>query len=246
MIAILEAGIDGVNMRSRGQGAIQQVVALIGTKILRIGSRHLGDKAQKAFGTFDQIMGALDAGLAGLRDRVMQDRDHSGRIPVVIVDQDENKNGNAEADEKQRHDQAQPRLSDPGEPRRCCLLDQGTVQEAATAIGEKGQHRNRPNNQQGRQKQQRSFEPVHAVMIVPDQTLWEGLVGDKTEIVVGPGDASPALGVLLSDPVGIAPNQRLGVLRLKQQCVAALFLRVVLKDEIDGRVLVRNRISPAF
>ena len=150
MIAILEAGIDGVNMRSRGQGAIQQVVALIGTKILRIGSRHLGDKAQKAFGTFDQIMGALDADLAGLRDRVMQDRDHSGRIPVVIVDQDENKNGNAEADEKQRHDQAQPRSPDPGEQRRCCLLDQGTVQEAATAMSEKGQHRNRPSNQQGR------------------------------------------------------------------------------------------------
>ena len=124
MIAILEAGIHGVNMCSRGQGAIQQVIALLGTKILRIGSRDLGDKAQRAFGTFDQVMGALDAGLAGLRDRVVQDRDHSGRISIVIINQDKNKNGNAEADEKQRHDQTQPRSSDPFEQRRCCLLDQ--------------------------------------------------------------------------------------------------------------------------
>jgi hypothetical protein len=68
MIPIFEAGIDGVDMRSRGQSSIQQIIALFGAKIAGIVSRHLGDKAQRAFRAFDQVLGTLDAGLAGLRD----------------------------------------------------------------------------------------------------------------------------------------------------------------------------------
>ena len=55
MIAILEADIDGVDMRSRSQGAVQQIVALLGAKITGIRSRHLGEKAQRGFGTVDQF-----------------------------------------------------------------------------------------------------------------------------------------------------------------------------------------------
>ena len=82
-------------MRGRGQGPIQQVAALLGAEIAGIDGGHLGEKAQRAFGVVDQILGAFHAGLAGLRDRFVQDRYHAGRVLVVIVDQDENENGNA-------------------------------------------------------------------------------------------------------------------------------------------------------
>ena len=78
MIAILEADVDGVDMRRRGQPAIQQVVALLGAEISGIGACYLGEKAQRAFRALDQILGTLDAGLAGLRDRVVQNRHHAG------------------------------------------------------------------------------------------------------------------------------------------------------------------------
>ena len=106
MITILETDVDAVDMRGRGQGAIQQVAALFGAEIAGIGGSQFGDKAQRAFGVVDQILGAFNAGLAGLRDRFVQDRYDAGRILVVIIDQDENEDGNAEADEQQRHDQA--------------------------------------------------------------------------------------------------------------------------------------------
>ena len=53
MIAILEADIDGVDMRGRSQGAVQQIIALLGAEITGIGGRHLGEKAQRAFGAVD-------------------------------------------------------------------------------------------------------------------------------------------------------------------------------------------------
>ena len=56
----------------------------------------------------------------------------------------------------------------------------------------------------------------------------------------------PARGILLADPVGIAPDQYLRVLRLKQQGLAALFSRIAFEDQIDRRLLVRKRIGPAF
>src|ERR1700733_7276396 len=104
MIAILEADIDGVDMRSRDQRAVQEIIALLSAEIAGIRGSYLGEKAQRGFSAVDQILGALDAGPGGLRDRIVQDRHHAGRISVVIVDQDENENGNAEADEQQRHD----------------------------------------------------------------------------------------------------------------------------------------------
>src|SRR5216684_3077847 len=108
MITIVEADINGIDMRGRGQGAIQEIAALLSAEITGIGSRQLGEKAQRAFGALDQVLGALDASLAGLNDSIVQGRDNRSRILAVIVDQDEDKNGNAEADEQQRHDKAQP------------------------------------------------------------------------------------------------------------------------------------------
>src|ERR1700730_475734 len=102
MISVLEADIDGVDMRSRSQRAVQEIIALLGTEIAGIRGSYLGEKAQRDFSAVDQILGALDASPAGLRDRIVQDRHHAGGILVVIVDQDENENGNAEADEQQR------------------------------------------------------------------------------------------------------------------------------------------------
>src|SRR6476660_4320870 len=42
---IREADIDGVDMRRRGQGAVQQIIALLGAEITGIGGRHVGEKA---------------------------------------------------------------------------------------------------------------------------------------------------------------------------------------------------------
>src|SRR5580700_11440961 len=108
MIAILEADIDGVDMRSRSQRAVQEIIALLGAEIAGIRGGYIGEKAQWGFSAVDQVLGAFDTGTAGLRDRIVQDRHYAGRIPIVIVDQDENQNGNAEADEEQRRDQTQP------------------------------------------------------------------------------------------------------------------------------------------
>src|SRR6266700_4880997 len=62
MIPILEADIDGVDMRGRGQRAVQEIIALLGAEIAGIRSSYLGEKAQRGFGTVDQVLGALDAG----------------------------------------------------------------------------------------------------------------------------------------------------------------------------------------
>jgi len=78
MITILETDVNGVDMGGRGQGAIQQIAALFGTEIAGIGGGQLGDKAQRAFGVVDQILGAFNAGLAGLCDRFVQDRYNAG------------------------------------------------------------------------------------------------------------------------------------------------------------------------
>jgi hypothetical protein len=80
MIAILETDGDTVDMRGRGEGAIQQIAALFGTEVAGIGGGQFGDKAQRAFGVVDQILGAFNAGLAGLCDRFVQDRYDAVRI----------------------------------------------------------------------------------------------------------------------------------------------------------------------
>jgi len=81
---------------------------LFGAEIARVDGGHFGEKAQRAFGAVDEILGAFNAGLAGPRDRFIQDRYNAGRVLVVVIDLDENEDGNAHADEQQRHDQGQP------------------------------------------------------------------------------------------------------------------------------------------
>src|SRR5580658_1366227 len=66
MVAVLEADIDGVDMRSRCQRAIQQIVALLRAEIVGIGCRYISEKAERVFGTLDQVLYTLHAGLAGL------------------------------------------------------------------------------------------------------------------------------------------------------------------------------------
>lgn len=142
---------------------------------------------------------------------------------------------------------AQPRSPDLGEQRKRAKPGRRTLQKAALAIREQSQRRDRQTGQQRRQRRQRSFEPAqHAAIFVPDQRLGQHLLGDKSEIVVGCGDAPPALRILLADPVGVAPNQLLRMLRLKQQRLAFLLLRIASEDQIDRRSLVRYRIGPAF
>ncbi len=136
MIAILEADIDGVDMRGRGQRAVQQIIALLGAEIAGIRGSHLGEKAQRGFSAVDQVLGALDAGPAGLRDRIVQDRHHASRVLVVVVDQDENENGNAEADEQQRHDQTQPWPPHPGGQRKRSQPGQRPLQGTAASVRE--------------------------------------------------------------------------------------------------------------
>jgi len=53
MIAILEADVDGVDMRGRCQRAVQQITALLGAEIAGIGGRHFGEKAERAFRALD-------------------------------------------------------------------------------------------------------------------------------------------------------------------------------------------------
>src|SRR3984893_1141445 len=77
MISVLEADIDGVDMRSRSQRAVQEIIALLDAEIAGIGGGYLGEKAQRGFSTVDQVLGAFDAGPAGLRDRIVQDRHHA-------------------------------------------------------------------------------------------------------------------------------------------------------------------------
>ena len=78
MITILETDIDSVDMSGRRQGAIQQISTLLGTEITGIIGGQFSEKAQRAFGVVDQILGAFNAGLAGLRDRLVQDRYDAG------------------------------------------------------------------------------------------------------------------------------------------------------------------------
>jgi hypothetical protein len=70
MVTILEADIDGVDMRGRGQGAYEIMARAEMGGI----QRPPGEKAQRAFSAIDQILGTLNAGPAGLRDRIVQGR----------------------------------------------------------------------------------------------------------------------------------------------------------------------------
>src|SRR5580698_1187603 len=51
MIPILEADIGGVDMRSRSQRAVQEIIALLGAEIAGIRGSYLGEKAQRGFST---------------------------------------------------------------------------------------------------------------------------------------------------------------------------------------------------
>ena len=53
MITVVKADIGGVDMRSRGQDAIEQIAACLGAEIAGIDGRHLGDKPQRALGALD-------------------------------------------------------------------------------------------------------------------------------------------------------------------------------------------------
>ena len=81
---------------------------------------------------------------------------------------------------------------------------------------------------------------------LPDQSLRHPVVRQQPKLVVGRSDSLPARGILFTDPVGIATDQYLRALRLKQQRFAALLCRIALEDQVDRRLLVRQRIGPAF
>ena len=81
---------------------------------------------------------------------------------------------------------------------------------------------------------------------IPDQSRGHLIVSQQPKLVIGRGDALPARGILLTNPVGVPPDQGLHMFRLKQQSFAALFRRIVLQDQVDRRLLVRKRIGPAF
>jgi hypothetical protein len=169
MIAILEADIGGVDIGRRRQGAIEQIAALFGAKIAGISGRHLGEKAQRALGALNQILGAFNAGLARLRDRITEDRHDRGRILVVIVNQDEDEYRNAQADEEHRHDHAHPRAPHRPNQRKRAQPGQQAVQDAAPATRPPDHGRNRDP---GQDEQRRGQPAPHAAVIsVPDQRL---------------------------------------------------------------------------
>src|SRR6267154_5389982 len=83
----------------------------------------------------------------------------------VIVNQDKNENGNAQADEQQRHDQAQSRPPYRDKPRKRAQSCHRAPQSAATSV--RDEYRNR---QSGRHEQQcNQPAPLAAVISVPDQ-----------------------------------------------------------------------------
>ncbi len=202
VIAILETDIGGVDIGARGQRAIEQVVALLGTEVSGFGGGHFGEKAQRAFRVLDQVLGTLNAGPAGLRDRLVEDRHHCGGVLVVIVDQDEDENGNAQADEQQRHDQAQSQPPPRDKPRKRAQSGQGAAKGAAASVRDQ-----RRDRQSGRHEQQCDQPaPQAAVVSVPDQRGRQRIVAQQSKLPIGRGDASPAGRILFANPIRSRPT----------------------------------------
>src|SRR6201747_807497 len=59
VITILETDIGSVDIRPGCQSAIKQVVALFGAEVTRIGGGQFSEKAERAFGVLNQILGSL-------------------------------------------------------------------------------------------------------------------------------------------------------------------------------------------
>ena len=148
---------------------------------------------------------------------------HAGRIPVVIVDQDENKNGNTEADEQQRHDQAQSWSSHRGEQRRR-RANNGSCGEAATAIrANQASAAIAPTTSNAVEAATVPIEPPAAIIFVPDQYFGQRLVGIRPRLRSVAAMRRQRAGSC--SPIRSASShQCLRVLSLEQQGLAALFL----------------------
>ncbi len=177
-----------------------------------------------------------------MRDRIIQDRHHPGRILVVIVDQDENENGYAEADEQQGHDQTQPWPPHRGDRWKLSQPGQYPLQGAAVSV-----RNQRRNHQSDGHKQQRGQPaPFDFVFSVPHQSCGQRIVSQHPELAIGRGDTSPVRSILLTDMAGSPSDQHIRAYRFEQQGLAALLCRIGLQDQVGRRLLVRQRIGPAF
>src|SRR6202035_3308412 len=88
--------------------------------------------------------------------------------------------------------------------------------------------------------------PQAAVISVQNQRGGQRIIGQQPQLPVSLGDTSPARRILFADPIGVASDQGLRVLRLKQQGLTALFCRIGSQDQIDRRPLLREGGGPAF
>ena len=82
MVAVLEAHVDGVDLVSRDQGAIQELPARLRLEERRVGGRDLREQPQRARHRLDEVLCALDGSQPGLGDLLMEGRDDGRRGPA--------------------------------------------------------------------------------------------------------------------------------------------------------------------
>jgi hypothetical protein len=106
VVAVFEAHIGGVDLWGSGQCSIKKVPALLCSKECRIGGCCRRNEPERTGYRLDEVVRALDARLIGLCDVLAQGRNDGNGIRVVIVEQYEDQDGNAETDKQDRHDGA--------------------------------------------------------------------------------------------------------------------------------------------
>jgi hypothetical protein len=107
MIAVLEAHVDSIDLLGGGQRAIQRLPALLRPIEGRVGGHHRGEQPQGARHRMEEILRTVHGRRSGLGHLLMEGRgDHGGHL-VVVVDEEEDEDRDAERHEQDSHDRAQ-------------------------------------------------------------------------------------------------------------------------------------------
>ena len=103
MITILEAGIYRVDLIRRDQGLIEQIAALLGAEVGRIGRCYFGDHAQRAGNRFQQISGHGNTVIPCPLNLNVRQRYQITRILTVAVEHDQRQHGQYQDHEQHRN-----------------------------------------------------------------------------------------------------------------------------------------------
>src|SRR5215831_19316057 len=98
MITVFETYVSGVNLFCRGQRSVQQLGTCLRVEIARICPGEPREQTERFSNGTNKIFGALNANLTCTRHRLIERGNHRRGVSLVVVNENEDEDWNAETD----------------------------------------------------------------------------------------------------------------------------------------------------